>query len=127
MEKEYPYDCYQEDGTLIDPGKGYRLLKTLEPLKEGDEYFSDLTKDWTLNNFDVRDPCNSPVRRKLENGILEEYETRHAKNGQYKFVLYKDYDSFKGTLEGFRSEGWKLYHTSVNFDQYTAVFKKETV
>ena len=106
--KEYPIDCYQKDGSLIDPGKGYRLLKMGEQVKEGDEYFNSDFEEWVPDegDFPIVEDCDAPVRRKLETGILED-NTTHSHNGeQFRFIIYQDRESFLKHQEEIQNERW---------------------
>lgn len=66
--KHYPEACYNKDGSLIDPGPGYRLLELAEPLENGDSKYVE--GEWReFHEMDLGAPVwrlDPPIRRKVK-------------------------------------------------------------
>ena len=66
--KHYPKECYNKDGSLIDPGPGYRLLELAEPLENGDSKY--IEGEWReFHEMDLGAPVwrfDPPIRRKVK-------------------------------------------------------------
>lgn len=65
--REYPSDAYTVDGTLKDPGKGYRFLKSGERVIGSDQYWSCVHKEWRKTIlFGIQVGNIESYRRKIE-------------------------------------------------------------
>ena len=58
----YPDACYLEDGSIVDPGAGYRLLEVGETRQVGDEYLKAADGSWVKIDLDHIELLGSTVR-----------------------------------------------------------------
>jgi Ni/Co efflux regulator RcnB len=93
--KEYPDSSYLVNGNLVDPGKGYRLVKVGEMVIVGDEYTYNDGVSWNIRTFKNPGPLfkeGCTFRRKLPNPEFPKYpKYRWLKNEE----IIKEGDSFK--------------------------------
>lgn len=126
MIKEYPIDCYRKDGSLIDPGKGHRLLRVGEQVKDGDEYFSSDFEEWVPDELDypIVEQCDAPMRRKLENGVLEDYPSRKYETMCHRTMVFQDHASFLKEFEELRKDDWFFVYTYEAKDHFVALLSR---
>ena len=122
--KQYPQSCYNKDGSLIDPGEGYRLLELAEPLENRDSKY--VKGEWReFHEMDLGAPVwrfDPPIRRKIKAPYFWDQETDKihfidpVTNLKYEVFTrtYKDIKSANEDQYQMLQVGWfGLAHPSV--------------